>query len=637
MASDRFILSRLSPDNLLRLPRQPSCIGDPFEPPNRNTPIVADERRQLRTSHRTASAASPISPTTIAFNVRNHGNRAVSHGGVWNVGGSRAISPERPSGVPNGRGGRNASGTNAPLYSSSFLTGPDPEADLKAHERRIALALDIDQNAKILSPPSSPSSSPTSLAPGLRPSPSPARSPVKSPFQKARPAWRDNQWVQDDDPAAYSSSAKCLAVGLGTQVYLWSEKDGVNSPISLNTSSGVHVTSVAFSSSVGGQAILAIGRADGKVTLWSPYDEEPRFDSEQPHPVSCVTFNSILIKRPSARDSALSVGCEELLVGDEVGHVYIYNIEWPSERDRDIFGFPGAMILVARLAVHQQQICGLAWSSDGNQFATGGNDNSCCLFEIRKILSSQQRVSRRAPQRSYRPNDINEKAPCSLLPAPNAPSSMLASPPDLPARTPLHRPNQNIVIPGHGHVLSLPSNLQTHTWPLRAAVKALAFCPWQSGLLAAGGGSNDRCIHFFETRSGATLARIDCSAQVTGLIWSPTRREICATFGFPQPEHQIRIAVFGWPRCEQLAAIPWSDEARALCAVACPKEGRATEGGKKGEGCVIVATSEASIKFHEVWSEGGEKKGATGGRGLLGGSKILEGLHGVEEVDAVVR
>lgn len=87
-------------------------------------------------------------------------------------------------------------------------------------------------------------------------------------------------------------------------------------------------------------------------------------------------------------------------------------------------------------------------------------------------------------------------------------------------------------------------------------MKAIAFCPWREGLVATGGGSHDKCIHFFHTTSGVALATIAVHAQVTSLIWSTTRREIAATFGYAQPEHPYRIAVFSWPKCRQVAAIP---------------------------------------------------------------------------------
>lgn len=301
------------------------------------------------------------------------------------------------------------------------------------------------------------------------------------------------------------------------------------------------------------------------------------------------------------RDPVLVVDCEQLLVGDEVGNVYLFSIEWPGSTARDLFDWPGAMTLLAKLSVHSQQICGLIWSPLGEFFATGGNDNNCFLFETKHILS--------------------------VLPAHQSMNIRRSG-------SGLHH---YTVTPGNGPVPSLESSHAKHKWTLNAAVKAMAFCPWQRGLLAIAGGSNDRCIHFYHTFSGACLATIDCSAQVTSLIWSTTRREICATFGFAQPEHPFRIAVFSWPACEQLVAIPWADEHRALYAIAYP--GGPNDGRTKGEGgtwwsrtqvegCIVVATSDSSIKFHEVWSEDRRRPKSMG---VLGGSEILGQLHGVEK------
>lgn len=53
------------------------------------------------------------------------------------------------------------------------------------------------------------------------------------------------------------------------------------------------------------------------------------------------------------------------------------------------------------------------------------------------------------------------------------------------------------------------------------------------------------------------------------------------------------------------------------------------------EGCIVVAGSDESIKFHEVWSGG--KKATVGGVGLLGGSDILEDLEGIDKDGDVIR
>jgi hypothetical protein len=211
-------------------------------------------------------------------------------------------------------------------------------------------------------------------------------------------------------------------------------------------------------------------------------------------------------------------------------------------------------------------------------------------------------------------------------------------------------------------------------WAHGAAVKAIAFCPWLDGLLATGGGSHDKAIHFFHTATGANLATITVSAQVTSLVWSTSRRELAATFGYPQPDHPYRIAVFSWPDCKQVAAIPWSGKYRAVYAIAYPGGPRDDEesdrarssfssgssgsssgrsGGREGErvgsgdsvrrgvrapkqeGCLVVAASDESVRFHEVWSVG--RTAMAGGSGMFAGSDILEGLEGVEKDGDVIR
>jgi WD40 repeat protein len=307
------------------------------------------------------------------------------------------------------------------------------------------------------------------------------------------------------------------------------------------------------------------------------------------------------------RDAAIMVNTEDLLIGDESGHVYFYSIEWPGQTERALFDWHGSMTLLARISVHSQQICGIAWSPNGELFASGGNDNSCYMFETKKVLQSQQMP--------------DQEGGVSI-------------------DTDRHRETGSTTIRGHGSVLSISPGREKHKWTLNAAVKAIAFCPWQRGLIAIGGGSNDRCIHFFHTTSGACLATIDCAAQITSLIWSTKRREICATFGFAQPDHPFRIAVFSWPTCEQIVAIPWYDESRALYAISYPggpntgnsrEEARAWGSRTKEEGCIVVAASDAAIRFHEVWDESKKKSVSTG---LLGGSEILESLHGIEKESA---
>jgi meiosis-specific APC/C activator protein AMA1 len=152
---------------------------------------------------------------------------------------------------------------------------------------------------------------------------------------------------------------------------------------------GAWLTSLAFSSTQGKKCILAFGRSDGSLSLMSIFDGLiPRFELQQPCPIACITWRPGVTMRPSRNPTApeLLVRTEDLLVGDEVGNVYYYAVEWPDAYEVSQHGWYGAVTLLAKVSIHVQQICGLSFSYDGSMFATGGNDNLCCLFKTSAVL-----------------------------------------------------------------------------------------------------------------------------------------------------------------------------------------------------------------------------------------------------------
>lgn len=68
----------------------------------------------------------------------------------------------------------------------------------------------------------------------------------------------------------------------------------------------------------------------------------------------------------------------------------------------------------------------------------------------------------------------------------------------------------------------------------QAAVKAVAWCPWQKDLLATGGGTADRCIRFWNTNSGSCVNTIDTGSQVSSLMWARNCRELISGHGYAQ-------------------------------------------------------------------------------------------------------
>lgn len=65
-----------------------------------------------------------------------------------------------------------------------------------------------------------------------------------------------------------------------------------------------------------------------------------------------------------------------------------------------------------------------------------------------------------------------------------------------------------------------------------AAVKAIGWCPWENALLATGGGTDDKCIRFWDTQKGLCVKCIKTDSQVCALLWNPPHRELITSHGY---------------------------------------------------------------------------------------------------------
>ncbi|EFR03897.1 meiosis-specific APC/C activator protein AMA1 [Nannizzia gypsea CBS 118893] len=640
--------------------------------------------------------------------------RRVRTHAVWNFQGSIGTGPSPCNAVSNGRGGLFGSGTVAPLHIADFLTNRSQAQDDLAYESRLAFAINVDQAARVLnSTPQKPLqekfipsfNSPIRWSNGVwktddSRSPSPKKQAAKPPRPVPSTPFRvlDAPFLRDDfycSTLAYCYTARVLAVGLGHKVYIWSEGTPVKYPPFKDYPTANYVTSLSFSSYMGGHSILAVARQGGQVTLWSTFDSEPRFEFKLPHGASCICFKGCTTRRTSSRNGLTSADMEELAIGDEFGQIWCYSVEWTNAKWRKRYNWDGAVRLLAKISAHTQQVCGVAWSPDGMYLATGGNDNICLLFDFVELIKKTEFegsiVNSHEKTKSITAGSALSSRLCllqSYFHCGNTCGSTLSTGTGTPETgTPYpgkRRPKDS----SSANPVNIPMGSEKHKFTHAAAVKAIAFAPWQPSLMATGGGTNDRCIRFFHVVSGACLAIINVHSQVTSLIWSKTRREIAATFGYASPDHPYRIAVFAWPSCQQVVAIPWvvaigherfgslnpGDCGRALCAISYPggpnemarqlaepasrrgyghgpnrsdtgsEDSQSSASNKEGdtwwsrtaeEGCIIVASSDESVKFHEVWS--GTPKSIAGTSGVLGGSAILEGLEGIEKETEIIR
>ena len=122
--------------------------------------------------------------------------------------------------------------------------------------------------------------------------------------------------------------------------------------------------------------------------------------------------------------------------------------------------------------------------------------------------------------------------------------------------------NDNLVCIWDNRNLSQPKWVKdTH----RAAIKAVAWCPWQLNLLATGGGAQDKHIHFWNSTTGARVNSIDTGSQVTALRWSGIYKEIVSCHGFPDNQ----LCVWNYPSLVKVCEIP-AHETRVLHAALSP-------------------------------------------------------------------
>lgn len=232
-------------------------------------------------------------------------------------------------------------------------------------------------------------------------------------------------------------------------------------------------------------------------------------------------------------------------------------------RERDT-RCPDTHKLLRDVQHHAQEVCGLKYSFEGfsgpqRQLASGGNDNKLYVWDARR----------------------QESADGAGL-----------------GGNPVHR-------------------FADHT----AAVKALAWSPHQTGVLASGGGTADRCIKLWSTQTGAALSSVDTGSQVCGLVFSKTVPELVSTHGYSLNQ------VCMWRAQSPQAGVPLhkigtlqGHTLRVLYLSMSP------------DGSTIVTgAGDESLRFWSIWpgrSGGGGGGGSSSQEGGSSGFNLLEGAPG---------
>ncbi|XP_024364758.1 cell division cycle 20.2, cofactor of APC complex [Physcomitrium patens] len=212
---------------------------------------------------------------------------------------------------------------------------------------------------------------------------------------------------------------------------------------------------------------------------------------------------------------ATTSSIEELVTVDEEGP--ITSVSWAPDGQYLAVGLNNSTVQLwdstslrqlRTLRGHSARVGALAWN--GPTLATGGRDNAILNHDVRirdHVIGSME---------------AHEQEVCGLKWSPSG--QQLAS-----------GGNDNILHIWDASAASSASASPLHSLDEhQAAVKALAWCPFQSNLLASGGGTADRCIKFWNTHTGACVNSIDTHSQVCALQWSKHEKEILSSHGFSQ-------------------------------------------------------------------------------------------------------
>lgn len=213
---------------------------------------------------------------------------------------------------------------------------------------------------------------------------------------------------------------------------------------------------------------------------------------------------------------------------------YITSVSWASDGKHIAVGFSDALTQIwdaerlrpiRNLPGHSARVSSMSWNQ--HLLSTGSRDAS--------IINHDVRIREHVVGRLR----THEQEVCGLKWSPSG--CQLAS-----------GGNDNVLAIWDASLAGTSSNQPLHRLTAhQAAVKALAWCPFQSNLIASGGGTADRCIKFWNTHTGACLNSIDTGSQVCALQWNRHEKEILSSHGFSQNQ----LCLWKYPSLAKVAEL----------------------------------------------------------------------------------
>lgn len=321
-----------------------------------------------------------------------------------------------------------------------------------------------------------------------------------------------------------------LAVALAENTYIWKADSGEVVHLGEVQGEGEGQYVSSVDFSNDGQ-FLGVGVSNGDVELWD-IETRTKLRTMGGHScqVACLSWNSHI----------LSSGC-----GD--GSIWHHDVRIARHKVGELLG-------------HQGEVCGLEWRSDGELLASGGNDNVVNVWDGRVgDVASGSRGSARWTKRNH-----TAAVKVSKL------------------------------VLKQCWMLIFEKKNGNKTNKINCVEQAIAWCPWQSSLLASGGGTSDATVHIWNTTTGARLHSLVTPSQVTSIQWSPHRKEFLSTHGFPTNA----VMVHSYPSMEKIVEIRDAHDSRVLWSAI----------GPAGD-VVCTGAGDENLKFWRVWEVPKVKKG----------------------------
>lgn len=129
--------------------------------------------------------------------------------------------------------------------------------------------------------------------------------------------------------------------------------------------------------------------------------------------------------------------------------------------------------------------------------------------------------------------------------------------------------------------------LQEH----RAAVKALSWCPWQSGHLATGGGSTCQKLKLWNVQNGRCMKSVDTGSQVCSIVWNAHERELLTGHGFSDGKH---MSLWQYPGLTKMTSLGVEERVLSMC--------------RSPDGSMVLTASEDNLRFWDIFPTPGKKE-----------------------------